>query len=437
MKNFIREKTELHPAFRQLFLSAFTHQHSNESKALYAKQVKAILRAATGRGDFIYWNQAGNAGKQISKLLTTAQNQIATKNVKSAIFICTAVMEEMTAALQFADDSNGDIGGSIDLAFALLCQIAKEALPEDIRLGLLHNCLHAFEKGIYSGWDWHLGMMELAAELLTNKEEVEQVIRQLEKIQDSEYERDMAERIIYSIIRKANGEKEAEAFIELYLANPNLRREAIDIAITNEHFEKAINLAKDGITLHEKDKPGLAKEWYDWLLKIARAQNDREKIVAYARYLFMSHFSNKQDYYQLLKTNVPSGQWTLFVEEIIQEITTKRRWPDTDLVAMIYIKEAWWDRLLKLLTQHPSLQRIEQFEKYLSTDYAGEIALLYEQSIYAYMQNSTGRSHYQIACRYLRRMLKLGARERVNEIIDHLRRQYPQRKALLEELDHV
>src|SRR5258708_22140581 len=85
LKQFIREKAEHNPPFRNIFLSSFAHQNTNESKELYAKQVKSILRAAAGREGFIYWNQAGSVGKSVRELLTIAQTQFENKNYKSAI----------------------------------------------------------------------------------------------------------------------------------------------------------------------------------------------------------------------------------------------------------------------------------------------------------------------------------------------------------------
>ena len=89
----------------------------------------------------------------------------------------------MTAALQFADDSNGDIGGNIDFSFELLFNIAEEKLPEETRKQLLEYCLSAFEKQIYSGWDWHLGVLQIASELLNDEAEAQRIISCLDKVQ--------------------------------------------------------------------------------------------------------------------------------------------------------------------------------------------------------------------------------------------------------------
>lgn len=53
LKQFIREKTENNLPFRNIFLSSFAHQNTSETKELYLKQVKSILRSAAGRDGLI------------------------------------------------------------------------------------------------------------------------------------------------------------------------------------------------------------------------------------------------------------------------------------------------------------------------------------------------------------------------------------------------
>jgi hypothetical protein len=48
-----------------------------------------------------------------------------------------------------------------------------------------------------------------------------------------------------------------------------------------------------------------------------------------------------------------------------------------------------------------------------------------------------GRDYYQNACTYIRKIIKLGARDKANGIISFLRTEYPKRKALMEELSKV
>ncbi|MDP2208301.1 MAG: SWIM zinc finger family protein [Bacteroidota bacterium] len=437
LKQFIREKTENNPPFRNIFFSSFAHQNTSETKEFYLKQVKSILRSAAGRDGFINWSAARYVSTPVIELLNAAQKHFENKNYRSTIFICCAVMEGMTEALQYSDDSYGDIGGNIEVAYDLLSDITSEKLPEEIRKLLFEYCVLAYKNQIYSGWAWHLGMLSLASEVMKNEDEEQLVIAHLDKVQRSDYEQDRAQNIKLQILKKTKEENEVDKFIEQNLYNPSFRRETILKAIKNKNYEKAISITKDGILHDEKDKPGLAIEWYDWLLKIAIAQNNKEKIIEYARLLFIDDFMHEQDYYQLMKTNVQPENWNSFVEGIIKDITRTKRSYGFSLLARIYIKEEWWNRLLELIKQNPSLTYIEDYSEYLSKDYPVEISQLYTTGIIQFMKNSSERSHYQTVCRYLRKMIKLGAREKVNEIIAKFRKEYPRRKALMEELNRV
>jgi uncharacterized Zn finger protein len=75
LKQFVREQASQNASFRNLFLSSFVQHNSNESKELYVKQVKAILKAASDRHRFIDWSARGLLAKQ----LTTFWNRLASK----------------------------------------------------------------------------------------------------------------------------------------------------------------------------------------------------------------------------------------------------------------------------------------------------------------------------------------------------------------------
>ena len=84
-----------------------------------------------------------------------------------------------------------------------------------------------------------------------------------------------------------------------------------------------------------------------------------------------------------------------------------------------------------------NLQLIEKYEGYLSKEYPKEIAELYAEKILQYLEQNVGRSHYANACRYIRRIIKLGERTKAEEVIAMLQTKYRNRPALLEELRMV
>ena len=436
LKEFIQEQSKMDKQFRNLFLSSFAHLNESQSKEFYQQQIKSIVNSATDRHGFIGWHEMDYLEQGIDPIITIAGKQFESKNYINAIYICTALMEEMTEAIQFSDDSNGVIGGVIDNSYEMLYDIATKDISVDIKTELFKYCITAFEKRLFDGWDWHTGVLEIAYELTNNEKEADIIIKCLDTV-NGEYEKKRAQSFKLKIISEYKDKKEVQKFIDKHITNSSIRNSEIEKAVKNKDFEKAIKLCKDGIKYDEKDKPGLVKDWYNWLLKIAQTQNNTSKIIEYARFLFIDDFHPEQDYYQLLKQEVEPNKWNDFLEEIIKEITPKGGWKYNELVRKIFINEKRWDRLFLLLKQNVSLQNIENNEKYLSKDYSQELIQLYSERLVKYVDKYVGINQYQTVHRYLRRMKKLGGNKRVNELVDNFRKDYPQRRALLDELNRV
>lgn len=422
--------------FRNLFLSNFAHLNESQSKEFYQNQIKSVINSATDRHGFIGWHEMKYLEQGIDPIITIAEKQLESRNYLNVIYICTALMEEMTEAIQFSDDSNGSIGGIIDSSYEMLYDIASKNISDDIKTELFNYCITAFEKRLFDGWDWHTGILNIAYEITDNENEADIIIKCLDTV-NGEYERERAQSFKLDIISKYKDKKEVQKFIDRHITNSSIRNAEIEKSIKNKDFEKAIKLCKGGIEYDKKDKPGLVKNWYNWLLKIAQSQNNKSKIIEYSRFLFIDNFHPEQDYYQLLKQEIEPNKWKDFLEEIIKEITPKEGWKYNGLVRKIYINEKWWDRLFFLLKENTSLENIENNEKYLSKDYSQELIQLYSDRLVKYVERFMGRNHYQTACRYLRRMKKLGGNEKVNELIEYFIKTYSKRKALLDELSRV
>ncbi len=436
LKEFIKEQSKMDRQFRNLFLSNFAHLNESQSKEFYQNQIKSVINSATDRHGFIGWHEMKYLEQGIDPIITIAEKQLESRNYLNVIYICTALMEEMTEAIQFSDDSNGSIGGIIDSSYEMLYDIASKNISDDIKTELFNYCITAFEKRLFDGWDWHTGILNIAYEITDNENEADIIIKCLDTV-NGEYERERAQSFKLDIISKYKDKKEVQKFIDRHITNSSIRNAEIEKSIKNKDFEKAIKLCKGGIEYDKKDKPGLVKNWYNWLLKIAQSQNNKSKIIEYSRFLFIDNFHPEQDYYQLLKQEIEPNKWKDFLEEIIKEITPKGGWKYDELVRKIYINEKWWDRLFFLLKENTSLENIENNEKYLSKDYSQELIQLYSDRLVKYVERFMGRNHYQTACRYLRRMKKLGGNEKVNELIEYFIKTYSKRKALLDELSRV
>ena len=77
------------------FLATFSSGSEGESKALYARQIKAILKSAGGRGGFIDWGLGRKVGHAVHEIMNQATLHLESGRFRSAMLISFAVMEEM------------------------------------------------------------------------------------------------------------------------------------------------------------------------------------------------------------------------------------------------------------------------------------------------------------------------------------------------------
>ena len=434
---FVRNQAANDSLFRDSLLASFAQYNPNESKTLYTKQVKTLIKVARGKYGFLDSSGAEYVSNELSSMLGLANHYIRKGNHKSAFFICTAIVDELISALEYADDMDGHLTDTIYDAYDTLTAIAQADPPEEVRKLIFKYCLTSFSKRSFSGWDWHLNFLHLAAYMLSTDSEMEELFKRIAAIpKSSEYEVKKAQEIQYDVLLKRKGESVAQRYLEQNIDNPSFRARAIQDALDQKDYEKATALANEGIE-QDSGYPGLVASWYDWLLKIAESQNDTERIILYARYLLLKSHNPKRDYYQILKEIVPTEEWTNLVEAIVQEAMERKPYYRTDLVASIFIREEWWSRLLDLVKKEYTLDQLAKYEKLLAQHFPSELADLYAERIIRYVENHVGRSHYRTACKYIRKMIKLGAREKADEVISQLRQTHYRKKALMEELDNV
>lgn len=436
LAEFILNNAKEDNGFKKYFIASFGHLNQVNAKASYKKQIQHILKAAKSRDGWIDRNRMKYVVKAIEPIIENAKNLLATSKHEHLFYISSALLEELIKALQYADDSNGELGYLIDESYSLLTKLTEQEVGATLKKTFFEHCINTYKKKTFEGWDWHLGMLENAFNLIETEGQSDRLLSLLEKV-DGQYQKESAQALTLKVLRTYKSKDAVTSYINRHISNAHIRQNEIKLAFANKNFERVTALAQDGIAYDQKDKPGLVKKWYNWLLKVAQANNDIPKIIEYARLLFIDNFYPEQDYYQILKNNVKEEDWHTFLEHIITELTPNTQGKYTDLIREIYIKEKWYSRLFLMLKENASLGNIEQNEQYLKSEYATQLVELYAERISSYLERYVGRNHYVTACRYLRRMKKLGGEERVGELIEIYREKYKMRPALLDELSRV
>lgn len=423
--------------FRRRLKTSFIRAENKLSKTFYRKEIKAILRVAKRGTGFINRPAMRSVSQQIIPWLNLAHIGVEKEDYASSFLISTVVLEEMTLAFNFADDSNGDIGDLIHFARDILKCLSQANLPKKMRQTFFKYCLKEFKKGRFKGWDWHFDLLEYASELFETKKEAEALIGLLDEKAYKGHQLKVIQFRKYHLIQKIEGSSAALLYLQQNIKHPDLRTIALQEAFDQEHYSEVIRLANDGI-LCNQEYMGLVHQWQKWLLKVAEVEKDIPTIIKYAQYFFIHNGDGNQGYYQLLQKTVEPSDWADFLEGLLTDLRANGAWYNKlDLEATIYIQKKWWARLFELIQSSADFHVLERYERYLKKDYSSDLADLYAQQILNYLEANVGRKHYKKACRYIGRIQKLGVSEKVIELVKTLRAAYPKRIALMDELDKV
>lgn len=442
VKDYIRDCCKKDKSFRDLFLVQHLSLTEKQSKELYAKQIKAIVKSAAGRHGYIDYAGARIVGKAVHEIGMTAEKEIEAGNYHVAMYIGLAMLEEMTSAINHGDDSNGDFGSGIEQAQNILFEITEQSITEQLRKELFDYCFQAFTQEKFKGWDWHFSMLDLSIELLKGDNEKQLISKALDSIKKTDdkwdYSYEKAQRMRLELIRKTESVENLQAFMLENLSNYNFRKELIIKSIDQKNYNYAIKLAMEGIIQDDSDKPGYALEWRMFLLNVYELKKDVHNTIHTARYLFLNAGRyHPEDLYRIMKKYVAAEEWNAFFNQLVADKQKSKSWSDFTSVSNMYIWEQQWENLMKLLLQYISLENIASVEKYLAKEYAPQLVGLYQQRILNYTAKYIGREHYVKACGFIRRMINLGGQNEANALVMQLRKLYPQRRALMEELERV
>ncbi|MDQ3017918.1 MAG: hypothetical protein M3R25_14495, partial [Bacteroidota bacterium] len=407
----------------------------------YNAQIKALLRTGSRRR-YIDRTTVRKIGNAVHLLITSAQQHLNSGNYRSAMLISCAVLEEMTKALEFVDDSNGDIGINIRASYDILAELTGLPSDENLRRELFQYCTLKFKLREFEGWDWHIGMMDLAVNLQRDPQEAELIYSLLDEIPLSGYEKEKAQEIRLILMGKLQGEEEAQKFLEQHLNLTRFRVLAIDKAFKENEYEKVKQLAFDGIQQHKKSKPGLLSDWYNALINVAIAEGEHAKVLEYAFLQLTDHGRDKKAYVEIIRKYTPADEWPAKFESLIMYLISSQHWQYRELIPELLVEEQDWKRLFSFLTNELysndlSFEGLLHYGQYLLKDYGDKLSKVYEQELDRYAISSSKRSEYKALIKYLRQLKKMGFGEMVNRLVTTWKTTYRYRPSMMEELQEM
>lgn len=444
LKEFVRKICASDNRIKQDFVSSHINLVMPVSPDTYRLQLAELVESCCGKYGFVDWYGAGDLGRGISDMVNAAKGAIEYEEWEEAFFRLKAIIEEAEHLLNNCDDSNGYIGGGIEEALDCFVKLSSSRVPEPLRTTIFDFCLDCFCKDVLKGFSWYWTIAGCAVALSKDKIECERIWKSLDRFKKSDdtfknwdYNRACDMRL--KLLEKWGTGKDVGDYMAANTDNPTFRRTLIKRAMEAGNHAEVIRLTDDGIKNDEKELPGLANEWRDLQLQMSIKAMDTDRIIALARYFIMragDSYNKCKYYYDLLKKHVPETGWEAMKQGIINE-AMHERYKDDSLIMLIYELEHDWQEYFNHLKTCATLRRLETAEPYLAPLYGEEFFALYAKELEDYVESNMGREAYREACRYLRRMKKLGANSVVTGLIAGFKEKNKRRRALIEELSKV
>jgi hypothetical protein len=324
---------------------------TEEQIKAHLKEVKDVVKAAikSGRnkyGHVGYWG-ADKAVAGAYTVIKWAEKHITKGETELGVRLLVLAHQEILKE-QIDDSSAGQTGTLTDDIVESLKNATKLSHPKDDKKLFDVIFKHAFHK-VFDGWDeWRyaiLGALMPLCSDATNRKKLEEVIfspymqEEDEDDFDKKYDTKRKQVLHLALIISHDSEEAIESFIKTHLDNDDIRKMAVERALTRKQYNKAIEL----IAPIKKDD-WRRREWDSLLLQAYEGLGDRENIRrTTAEFIKLGDIKESYSKYKALFNE---SEWPLALNELLKQCH--------DSVAIkIAVKENLADKLLTLCKKGP------------------------------------------------------------------------------------
>jgi len=467
-QKFVQQYAQKNKNFKTEFELFFADKDNRIDVAKkYSELVNKLIKKYS-TGGYIDYRSSFGLSREIDKLLAIGQGYIAKNNFRDAFALFKAVLKPMIEVITYCDDSDGNIGDSIDSAVELL-QIIISAMAAAISIKeevfeFLQNELENKDYFDYGDFGYSLFSIfqSLAVQLDKGAIFLSFTNAQIARLtgQYDDYRKEFYKKGIIVFLQQTGKAAEAEKLLEQNMDIVEVRMEVMNKVIEKKDYHAAKKIIAEGIKIAgSKSHAGTVDQWKKELLRIANLENDITAIRNYTKY-FAFDQGVSAEYYEKWKKTFTPVEWKQTIEkyiaEMIQKVTGEwersksknKFWqappypPLLQSLGPVYILEKFWDGLLILVQQANNLNTTLEYHQYLVKDYSSALLAIYIPALEEYGVKANSRGEYADLVSKMKRIIKdiPEGKKDVLAVAKHLRERFsvkPRRPAMIEELDEI
>lgn len=409
-----------------------------------SEQFKAILsdvraRYATakrrGTDDYITTSGCNYICSELDKIIEEAVGNGARGDFSLAYAVCVIVLQKCGWLSSYADSSSGWLGETIYRTQEAIRGVCK-SVPKDsddakyIFTHGLKDCQHKD----FDGWvEYPYGLLRSVA-ILTNEDTEKKLYEALNALDSKFGKKDYSGWLMYGslvryeVILTTAGEIDADAFLSENLKYDAVRKIAIDNAVERRQYDKAEKLCLDALSTHKySEKPYTHPSEWDYLLFSIYVQegNKQKQTETAERILFL--FDVK--YFAVLK-KLLGDEWESKYPSLREGL---RHTLPYDLFMQVLAEEGDYRQLIEQVRIYPKYVFV--YGTLLSLHYPDKVCQMCLHEVRRQTAEANTRGQYKKVCGNIKKLYDYSDYNEVIAIIAEMKKEYPRRPALLEELD--
>lgn len=394
-----------------------------------------------GRGRrFVSWRECGKFADEVSEVLSSAQKYyFDTSKALVAIETSIAVISKMIPAIQYMDESNGDIGSVINESILLIDEtcINTSEFSKKEKTKIFNKLLNEADNSIYDGWEnWRLSVINNCVYFCDDENlrikfqnKLDNMLENYSDDWSGRYNKEKLLKIKLQIISSYGSDEEENEFIENNIKYSGFRDLLINKCIENNEYDRVLKLAEEG-ELHDKEYKGLVYKWKQYRYTAYKNLNIVDKKKELARELFLNGDMN---FYNELK-EMYINDWDNYYLELKKEFK-ENKLDRVDIYSEMLIKENDLEELLQFCKD--DVRRIEIYDELLIKDYRDDVNVMYKFLIEKMSEMASDRKQYKKVCNVIKRYKKLLGDIQAYKIVKELQQQYIRRPAFIDELGKI
>jgi hypothetical protein len=405
--NFTVRLIKYNPDLTSAVFLEFSEKIGNEKGNKYVPIIRGEL-ADVAPDDRDYYDENAFYIDVLDQWAEKAEQYLKDKKPREAVLIAQAYLEEFSYWLRETVD-NDFIDWIPDTYQSRPFDILEKAAadPQVNAKDIYDYCMKEMSRERYSGLymsDCFNDLLMKLSKEINPEAFIELQQRLLKEVSDkSSYK---AEKILDRIIdfyKSRRQSAKAWKYVEENIQIDSFRREVVEKRIKQKKFPEAKKLIHDYIG-KAQNKYRTNNIWDDYLLQIARAENDLSTIRDISYSFIKDHF--KDQYYRIYKSAFSPGEWPEKFEEILRHYETgKGQWADP--AADLLVAEGMAERLMEYIGKKLSLERLEKYYRHFSAAFPGKTLAFFQKAVDHYAENNTGRTCYEHIVGVFEKMKKI------------------------------